>query len=88
MENIGGQHDEAAEPQISVSGGLGVRITVTNAGIASLYNLSWRMMVSGPLCIGSDISGTTAVLEPGLHSPLHCNPSASAPPCSWSRLMT
>ncbi len=65
MENIVGQHDEAAELQISVSGGLGVRITVTNAGIAALYNLSWRMSVSGPLCIDSDVSGTAAVLEPG-----------------------
>lgn len=52
--------------QISMSGGLGINITVTNIGDHPVENLSWTVSLSGLIFGGiSRDSGYDPVLEPG-----------------------
>ena len=52
--------------QITISGGLGINITVTNIGDHPIENLSWTISLSGLIFGGvSQDSGYDPVLEPG-----------------------
>lgn len=54
------------ELQISMSGGLGITVTVTNTGDHPVENLSWTVSLSGLILAGiSRDAGYDPVLEPG-----------------------
>ncbi len=58
--------EEGQDLQISMSGGLGINITVTNIGDHPVENLSWAISLSGLIFGGtSRDSGYDPVLEPG-----------------------
>lgn len=51
--------------QISISGGLGINVTVTNIGDHPVKNLSWTISLSGLILGGIDqASGHDPLLEP------------------------
>ena len=50
---------------ITISGGFGITITVTNIGSASVENIEWSVSISGLVFIGKESSGSIDVLAPG-----------------------
>ncbi|MFO8133539.1 MAG: hypothetical protein R6U10_06395, partial [Thermoplasmatota archaeon] len=66
-ETSDGEPSPAGQPfQISISGGLGINVTVTNIGDHPVENLSWAISLSGLIFGGIyQASGVNPVLEPG-----------------------
>ncbi len=50
---------------ISISGGFGVSVEISNSGTVAAENLDWSIDLSGLVFMGSHAEGTIASLEPG-----------------------
>ncbi len=62
--NLDVYFDTAAVPIInieSISGGIGVKTTVTNIGGADAQNIEWGIVFDGPVFIGKEKSGTVTI---------------------------
>ena len=56
---------KAAVIEISISGGFGVKATVSNTGDASAENLPWSIDIEGFVPVGSHKEGVIPSLQPG-----------------------
>ena len=50
---------------VSISGGFGVKATISNSGTVAAENLAWSVDLSGLVFVGKHAEGTIASLEPG-----------------------
>ena len=50
---------------LSISGGFGVKVTISNSGTEAAKNLPWSVDLSGLVFVGKHTEGTIASLEPG-----------------------
>jgi len=50
---------------VSISGGFGVKATISNSGTVAAENLAWSVDLSGLVFLGKHSEGTIASLEPG-----------------------
>lgn len=73
--------DTTAAPVISidVSGGFGIKLTISNTGTAEATDLPWSISVDGFILLGKEKSGTIATLPPGQSTTVNLIPIGIGP---------